>query len=531
MSLFFDDLSAQRRVAGLVLFAVSVVEVLATLASADLTGAPLAAVVASALTCAAMFVLARRTAESGVARRLCGVLLMVQVSLMVGGMSHHRWQIDMHMAYFAALGVLALFADWTVILVAAGTVAVHHLTLSFLLPSLVFDSGGGLGRVLVHAVILVAEAAALVWSTANNSHMLARVNGLLEAADTAEQLRQAQETALAASQAEAELRQDVERRRTAEAEAHAGVLAAMTRGLRALAQGDVSRGIDDAFPPEYEPLRQDFNLAVDRLQHALSRILMATSGLLGDSEAIAEASGHMAQRTEKQARQLEQTARTLDGITATVRRTAEGAAEAAATATNAREEAQRSSGVVAEAVRAMGEIRTSAEQISAISSVIDEIAFQTNLLALNAGVEAARAGESGRGFAVVASEVRALAQRSAGAAKEIKALIGRSSAQVEDGVKLVERAGAALNGIASEVQRIDALLGEIAGASKDQSAGLQQVNQAVGEMDGVTNHNATSLAGTAEAAGQLRAVAADLHGLVRRFRVEADALAARQNAA
>jgi methyl-accepting chemotaxis protein len=71
------------------------------------------------------------------------------------------------------------------------------------------------------------------------------------------------------------------------------------------------------------------------------------------------------------------------------------------------EDAQKSAGVVREAVEAMAAISKSAQQISQIIGVIDEIAFQTNLLALNAGVEAARAGEGSRGFAVVASEVRA----------------------------------------------------------------------------------------------------------------------------
>src|SRR6202041_3236762 len=208
------------------------------------------------------------------------------------------------------------------------------------------------------------------------------------------------------------------------------------------------------------------------------------------STEISQASDNLSRRTEQQAASLEETAAALDEITATVRKTAEGAGQARDAVGSARADAERSSIVVRDAVSAMGQIERSAQQISQIIGVIDEIAFQTNLLALNAGVEAARAGDAGRGFAVVATEVRALAQRSADAAKEIKALISTSGQQVATGVKLVSETGQALGRIAVQVTQLNGLVAELAASAKEQSTGLGEGNSGGNQMDQGTQQNA-----------------------------------------
>ena len=139
--------------------------------------------------------------------------------------------------------------------------------------------------------------------------------------------------------------------------------------------------------------------------------------------------------------------------------------------------------MVSQVVDTMGVDQRLGRKIVDIIGVIDGIAFQTNILALNAAVEAARAGEQGRGFAVVASEVRNLAQRSAAAAKEIKTLIGDSVEKVERGSKLVGQAGATMDEVVASVKRVTDIMSEIATASQEQSAGIEQVNQAIIQMD------------------------------------------------
>ena len=98
---------------------------------------------------------------------------------------------------------------------------------------------------------------------------------------------------------------------------------------------------------------------------------------------------------------------------------------------------------------------------------------------LNAAVEAARAGEAGMGFAVVADEVRNLAQRSAQAAKETADKIEGAITKTGQGVEISGKVAQALNDIVAKVRQVDELVAEVAGASREQTQGITQINSAV----------------------------------------------------
>jgi methyl-accepting chemotaxis protein len=306
---------------------------------------------------------------------------------------------------------------------------------------------------------------------------------------------------------------------------------ALTEALDRLAAGDLTHRITIPFSPKAESLKTNFNAAAERVQQALRAISVATGGVNSGADEIADASDNLSRRTEQQAASLEETAAALDEITATVRKTAEGAREASGLVAQARTGAERSGQIVSQAVSAMSEIESSSSQVNQIIGVIDEIAFQTNLLALNAGVEAARAGEAGRGFAVVAQEVRALAQRSADAAKEIKTLISTSTQQVGAGVDLVAQTGEALRAIVGQVASIDALVKEIAASAQEQSTGLHQVNVAVNQMDQVVQQNAAMVEEATAASHSLKGEAGELSVLVGRFQVGSEEPTRRARAA
>ena len=169
----------------------------------------------------------------------------------------------------------------------------------------------------------------------------------------------------------------------------------------------------------------------------------------------------------------------------------------------------------------IGEIGEQMEDIGTIVNVISAIADQTNLLALNAAIEAARAGDAGLGFAVVADEVKTLALESQQSAEKIAKLITalqkkskavtesmkNSLNDVEEGNIAVKEAFTVFNKIADAIAVVSMRIGEVAGASEEQAASVQEISASVHELGGLIEQAAKeamdSSAATEEASAAL----------------------------
>ncbi|MDF2482391.1 MAG: methyl-accepting chemotaxis protein [Stenotrophomonas indicatrix] len=280
--------------------------------------------------------------------------------------------------------------------------------------------------------------------------------------------------------------------------------------LRAISHGNLTARMEGEYEGVFARMRDDANATTTQLTGIVRGIQVAADSINNAAQELAAGNNDLSRRTEQQAANLEEAAASMEELTSTVRQNAELARQADSEAHAAGVAVRETEQAMAQMATVMGEIDQSSARISEISTVIDGIAFQTNILALNAAVEAARAGEQGRGFAVVASEVRTLAQRAGVAAKEIKELIEDAAAKVQSGLAVTVESEAAIARVAQASSRTTQLMSDIAAASKEQAAGIEQVNQVVVQMDQVTQQNAALVE---EATAASRALEEQAHAL------------------
>jgi len=189
---------------------------------------------------------------------------------------------------------------------------------------------------------------------------------------------------------------------------------------------------------------------------------------------------------------LEETAAALEEITSTIISNSDNVTSMAKYATQVTNSASNGEELANSTMGAMDEINDQVTSINEAITVIDQIAFQTNILSLNAAVEAATAGEAGKGFAVVAQEVRNLASRSADAAKEIKEIVETATVKANAGKQIAQKMLSGYKELNTNIDKTIDLIGNVDAASKEQQAGIEQINDAVTQLDQQTQRNSAA---------------------------------------
>jgi methyl-accepting chemotaxis protein len=419
-----------RLVASKTLIPFLFVNILLVAGSSLMSGNPwISATIVAVIFTAIPAVFWRLDPTSPATRYTVAVSLMVMPSLLVYMFRGHYWQIDVHMYYFAALAVTVLFCDWKTIVVSTVVVAVHHLALNFTIPSWVFPEGADFFRVVLHAVVVVVESAALV-------ALALRLESAFMTADSA--INQAEESQAEAQRLSDENRSADERNRETQQRSQLEMADHFEKNVGSVI-GNVIETID-RLQSETESMSNVSKEGEERAASVSSISKNANENVQTVAAAVTELSASISEISAQVAKSTQNSSHAVNEVNSTSDR--------------------------------IQHLDEAAQKIGDVVNLITDIAEQTNLLALNATIEAARAGDAGKGFAVVASEVKNLANQTAKATEEISSQIANIQTATGDAV-------GAIGGIFDIMNQIDEISTVIASAVEEQNAATQEISRNV----------------------------------------------------
>ncbi len=290
---------------------------------------------------------------------------------------------------------------------------------------------------------------------------------------------------------------------------------------------------------EAEESRKNILIAVTKLEGIVNNIASASEQLSAQIEMSTSGA-------EEQSARMTETATAMDEMNGTVLEVARNSGTSAELADNTKAKAIDGANITQKCQvsmthvkdeslklrQNMSELASHAQSISAVMSVISDIADQTNLLALNAAIEAARAGEAGRGFAVVADEVRKLAEKTISSTTDVANAINAiqqstevnvqqvdtAVARIEEATELAIEGGHALQGILEMAEHSADEIRAIATASEQQSATSDEIAQSIMTVTNIATNTVNAMNEATQAVASLTEQAQQLAALVENLK-------------